>query len=122
MKPHTAQRLQHGRYHILIKHWILTGVSREDLDGAELTPRQTRQLLVLKQRQGAARSRKQRSRSGRRCTSHVTFAASMGAMCGAEDAKPVYDASVSLTHADGREIGCAKCREMFVAEVTRGSE
>ena len=52
--------------------------------------------------------------------SHVSFAAGMGAMCGAEDAKPVYDASVSLTHADGREIGCAKCREMFVAEAKRG--
>ncbi len=52
--------------------------------------------------------------------SHVSFSAGMGAMCGAEDANPVYDASVSLTHADGREIGCAKCREMFVAEVKRG--
>ena len=52
--------------------------------------------------------------------SHVTFAASMGAMCGADDGKPVYDASVSRTHADGREIGCAKCREMFVAEAKRG--
>lgn len=51
--------------------------------------------------------------------SHVSFAAGMGAMCGAEDAKPVYDASVSLTHADGREIGCAKCREMFVHSVNK---
>lgn len=51
--------------------------------------------------------------------SHVTFAASMGAMCGADDGKPVYDASVSLTHADGREIGCAKCREMFVHSVNK---
>ena len=70
MKPHTAQRLQHGRYHILIKHWILTGVSREDLDGAELTPRQTRQLLVLMQRQDAARNRRRRSRPRRRWMAH----------------------------------------------------
>lgn len=66
MKPHTAQRLQHGRYDILTEHCILTGVSRADLDGAELTPRQTRQLLVLMQRQDAARNRRRRSRPRRR--------------------------------------------------------
>jgi hypothetical protein len=51
--------------------------------------------------------------------SHVSMAAGMGAMCGADDDKPVYDGSVSLSYADGREIGCAKCRELFVADVKR---
>jgi len=53
--------------------------------------------------------------------SHVSFSAGMSAMCGSDDEKPVYDASVSLSHADGREIGCVKCREMFVATLTRSS-
>ena len=66
MKPHTAQRLQHGRYDILTEHCILTGVTRADLDGAELTPRQTRQLLVLMQRQDAARNRRRTNRARRR--------------------------------------------------------
>lgn len=65
MKPHTAQRLQHACYDI-ITEWILTGVSRADLDVADLTPRQTRQLLVLMQRQDAARNRRRRSRPRRR--------------------------------------------------------
>jgi hypothetical protein len=51
--------------------------------------------------------------------SHVSMAAGMGAMCGADDDKPVYDGSVSLSYADGREIGCAKCRELFVADVNK---
>jgi len=51
--------------------------------------------------------------------SHVSMSAGMGAMCGADDEKTVYDGSVSLSYADGREIGCAKCRELFVADVKR---
>jgi hypothetical protein len=51
--------------------------------------------------------------------SHVSMAAGMGAMCGSDDDKPVYDGSVSLSYADGREIGCAKCRELFVADVNK---
>jgi len=47
------------------------------------------------------------------------MSAGMGAMCGADDDKPVYDGSVSLSYADGREIGCAKCRELFVADVNK---
>jgi len=66
MKPHTMQRLKHGRFDILTEHCILTGVSRADLDGADLTPRQTRQLLVLMQRQDAARNRRRHSRPRRR--------------------------------------------------------
>jgi len=51
--------------------------------------------------------------------SHISMSAGMGAICGADDDKPVYDGSVSLSYADGREIGCAKCREMFVADVNK---
>lgn len=66
MKPHIAHCLQNGRYDILTEHCILTGVSRADMDGAELTPRQTRQLLVLLQRQDAALNRRRHSRASRR--------------------------------------------------------
>jgi len=51
--------------------------------------------------------------------SHISMSAGMGAICGADDDKPVYDGSVSLSYADGREIGCAKCRELFVADVNK---
>jgi len=51
--------------------------------------------------------------------SHVSMAAGMGAMCGADNDRSVYYGSVSLSYADGREIGCAKCRELFVADVKR---
>ena len=51
--------------------------------------------------------------------SHVSMSAGMGAICGADDDNPVYDGSVSLSYADGREIGCAKCRELFVADVNK---
>ena len=66
MKPHIAQRLHHGRYDILTERCILTGISRADLDDAELTPRQTRKLLVLMQRQDAARNRRMHNRATRR--------------------------------------------------------
>jgi len=66
MKPHTAQRLKHGRFDILTDRCIVTGMARVDADDTELSPRLQRRALVLLQRQDAARSRRRRSRASRR--------------------------------------------------------